>query len=535
MTNLWLLIKTSLLDSFPIINKLKKKRKAQALLFLCIFIYLLIFVGITAYMLSFAMLFSQANEPQLLLMMSVVFGAIFIFFQTLTKANSFIFRTKDYSLLMTLPINLKTIVTSKILSLYILNLFFAFTLMMPMYIAYSIFNGFNALMFGLYVIVVILTPLFPTAISSLFAFLLGYIPLKPRIKNILSTILYLILFIVFFSFYMQSMDASEEEMLQGVAGLYKSFTKIYFLSNIILTSFYEFDIINLLLYVAISISSISIFIVLVSIFFKSFNNYTNRHIYNKDYQIKNEKYNSNGEIKTLFGKELRNYINLPSYIMNTITGPIISIIMTVYLSLKLESLLIEITESDFKMSNIYLMGILSCLTIFFVTVTSTTASSISLEGKSFWILKSSPIKAKSVFISKILLNLLITIPFVIIDIVIAGVIINVQWYIFILAVLAPILLSISFSILGLFFNVLFPKFEFDNPLKVIKQGLPVILLMLVAMLITMVIFVGHLIVASEINELLAFVFDILISILVLGVSIILLLKTGIKKYHEISV
>lgn len=534
MTNLWLLIKTSLLDSFPIINKLRKKRKSQALLLACILVYLLIFLGITIYMLMFAGLFKDANEPQLILMMGVVFGAVLIFFQTLSKANSFIFRTKDYNLLMTLPISLKTIVASKLISLYIFNFFFAFTIMLPIYIAYSIINGFNGVMFGIYLIVVILMPLFPTALSSLFAFLLGYIPLKPKVKNILSTILYLVFFILFFSFYMKSMDATEDEMMQGVADLYKTFGKVYFLSNMIFSTFYELNILNLLIYALISIGSITLFVILVSFFFKSFNNFTNRHIYNKNYEIKKEKYKTNGEIKTLFIKELRNYISLPSYIMNTIVGPIISIIMTIYLSLELEGLLEQVFESTNQLSEVSLMGIMSCLLIFLVTMISTSSSSISLEGKSFWILKSSPVKTKSVFISKMLLNILLTVPFVIIDILIAGVIMKVKWYVMILASLSPIVLSITFSILGLFFNILFPKFTYDNPLKVIKQGLPVGLNMCASLVVSLVVFILHLIIAMVLGDVLAFVLDTIFSVIILIISVILLKKIGTNKYERIN-
>ena len=52
---------------------------------------------------------------------------------------------------------------------------------------------------------------------------------------------------------------------------------------------------------------------------------------------------------------------------------------------------------------------------FGVGLTCTTGSSISIEGKNLWILKSSPLEVKDIFISKIAVNIILLVPAIIFD------------------------------------------------------------------------------------------------------------------------
>ena len=168
-----------------------------------------------------------------------------------------------------------------------------------------------------------------------------------------------------------------------------------------------------------------------------------------------------------------------------------------------------------------------------MTMVSTTASSISLEGKSFWILKSAPVQTKSVFLAKIALNLLITVPFIFIDIIVAGVIIQADILIILLAILPPLVASMAFIVLGLFLNIMFPKFDYDNPIRVIKQGLPVGLNVGLSFVIIIIIFIAH-IIFSSISVALALAVDTVLAGVMLLVTILLLSKIGVKKYEKIN-
>ena len=96
-------------------------------------------------------------------------------------------------------------------------------------------------------------------------------------------------------------------------------------------------------------------------------------------------------------------------------------------------------------------------------------ASISLEGKSLWIIKSLPITPKTVYLSKIAVNLTIISPAVI-DVIIIGIALKlgVARTLMILLLLAACAVFISFY--GLFINLLLPNFSWISEVVVIKNS-----------------------------------------------------------------
>ena len=100
----------------------------------------------------------------------------------------------------------------------------------------------------------------------------------------------------------------------------------------------------------------------------------------------------------------------------------------------------------------------------------TTCSSISLEGKQWWIVKSLPIQTKDLFDSKILLNLSLIAPaYVIAELVLIfalkPVALELIWLLFI-----PVLMICFSSVFGITMNIKFPLFQWENEVAVVKQS-----------------------------------------------------------------
>jgi ABC-2 type transport system permease protein len=99
-----------------------------------------------------------------------------------------------------------------------------------------------------------------------------------------------------------------------------------------------------------------------------------------------------------------------------------------------------------------------------------TSTTISLEGKEWWILKSLPVSNKMILDSKLVFNLLLDLPFfVIIQILLAvgnkGDLIEIFWSVILMG--AVVTFSCIFS---LTMNLKVPKMEWDNEVVVIKQS-----------------------------------------------------------------
>jgi ABC-2 type transport system permease protein len=194
----------------------------------------------------------------------------------------------------------------------------------------------------------------------------------------------------------------------------------------------------------------------------------------KDEHINVEK---KGIIRVLLAREFKKYFSFPAYVMNTIMSPLMSIIMTVVLYLQLRNA-VDGPSVEF------ITLILVAINAFIGGMSPTTSVSLSLEGKEFWILKSSPIKPASVFIAKILMNVIL---FGVGSVVVAVILFAFMGLNIIssILVLITLLLSVLFaSMAGILANLLLPKMNFDQPIKVVKQSMSVLVSMVVGLIAT---------------------------------------------------
>ena len=133
-------------------------------------------------------------------------------------------------------------------------------------------------------------------------------------------------------------------------------------------------------------------------------------------------------------------------------------------------------------NNIFLVFSILCV------LSSTTNSAISLEGKSFWILKMLPVSLDKIFISKIMVNLTILIPTIIIGGTFFGIILHLSFIEFLFIYLTPLAYGIFASVNGLLLNITFPRFDYESEVRVIKQSMAVFLTILVGVIMVFVPF-----------------------------------------------
>jgi len=105
---------------------------------------------------------------------------------------------------------------------------------------------------------------------------------------------------------------------------------------------------------------------------------------------------------------------------------------------------------------------------FIITVASVRFiyPSLSLEGKSFWILRSAPIPLKKIFFEKWLLTFIPLFIFCETLIIATNLLIRVEPFICILSMVTVFLLTATLTSLGIGIGGTFPKFRFDHPVYI---------------------------------------------------------------------
>ncbi|MPM52578.1 hypothetical protein SDC9_99338 [bioreactor metagenome] len=193
-----------------------------------------------------------------------------------------------------------------------------------------------------------------------------------------------------------------------------------------------------------------------------------------DYKF--EELKSSSHVKSLLNKETKRFFSSNIYVMNSSIGMIMLPIFTIAILFVGYDKIAQILEINiFK--DMILLQILG-ITLFCLMLTNTTCVSISLEGKNLWILKSSPIEEMDIFKSKILLNIILTIPISVISFTALSFKLNFALKTTLLIIVAIILLAIFSATLGIIINLLYPKLEFTSDVAVVKRGASVIITMI---------------------------------------------------------
>ena len=477
MNNLALLMKINILNIVKY-NEVKngdKKEKNKVIGMALLIAFTIITLGILGFELCFYLsdFLIQINQMDLLLIIGIVGGSFATLFTSLYKSSSYLFQSKDYEMLASLPIKQSTVLSSKILMLLLNNYLFAGAFILIPSIVYFIKMD-TSLMYIPFLIILILTaPLIPTLVSSIIAFLISNISSRSKNNNLVSIILNigLVLISLFVSFNMQNIIMN---LVQNSSSIIEVTKKIYPPAYYFVDALKYINILSLLIFLIISILPTIVFIIMFANNFNRINSKLSESYKSNDYEFK--ELETSKPVKALFKKDLKRYLSSSIYVMNTSIGMILLLIFSVaiiFVGYDKIATLLEI-PIVVDMMKIQIIGII----VFCIVMSNTSCVSISIEGKNLWILKSLPIDEMDIFKSKILLNILLTIPISIISFLLIGIKLNFGLNTIILVMISIVLLAIFSATLGLFINLLYPKLEFTSDVQVVKQGASVIINMI---------------------------------------------------------
>lgn len=187
---------------------------------------------------------------------------------------------------------------------------------------------------------------------------------------------------------------------------------------------------------------------------------------------------------SLFKDEFSRYLASFTYITNTILMPMLLIVVAALSfvpqfkmidSVSLNNLGINV---DISRAGVYYVLFVAC-----ISLTTTTSCGFSMEGNKIWIKRSLPISIAKMSISKICLNITLFLPGLIIAVLSCLFMMKLSGINTVILIVSLILDLIFISVLGLFFNLKFPNYEWNNEMEVVKQSLSTIITAFVSMLL----------------------------------------------------
>lgn len=467
MREIWLLTKVQLGTAFDfnISNKSRNIKKRSPFFMVGMTALLLLLAG-TSFFYSFMLgsNFEILGTMELLPELMMAITCLVTIITTVNKVKGTLFGFKDYDFVMSLPVTTSKIVASRLLLLYLLNILFTCIVMVPNTIAYGILVKPSPLFYIISLVMMLFIPLVPMIVAMIIGTVIAVIASRFRHSNLVNLIIVTAFFVLYMVFVFTADSA--EKMGEITTAITNQVDNMYLLARMFRAAVCEYDMISILLFIGISLGAFVLFSFIVGVEFKRINTKILSNFTRGNYKVGNLKQST--PFKALLVKETKRYFSSTLYVLNTGFGIVMMILGSVaslFLSKETlaEVLDVPVLGNEFGQIVAIMFG-------FCVAMTNVTACSISLEGRNLWILKESPLTEKTIFNSKIALNLMLTIPAVIINSIIVFIGLHLSLLDLFMIILLPTAFAFFVSIFGLLVNLKMPNLNWTSEVTVIKQS-----------------------------------------------------------------
>ena len=488
MRSLYLLLRTEFLS---LVGSFNRKGKTPVVVAAILLIVLGLFMigtfaftgGVTAYTLVEKDLseFSIFVAISLSMVIALMFGVV----NSTRDAKS-----NDTNMLLAMPIPKASIVIAKLLGMYLLDVLCTMVMLIPTLWIVCEYGHQPYSVFGRGLLIGFLVPALPLFISLLISALMGFLRKATKFGQFASSFVS-IAAVLLYMFVVPRMSSYADELnitpADAVSKM-KMIPPFYWVTEAI----YSGDILCLLLTLLITL------IPLVLAIYIHTRGLTGVE-FHKDNSKKARSYKTASSRRAVFNMEFKRYFSSTNYVMNTLFGTLAMLAITIAIAVQGVDVLTEFGKVEMEGKTVDLLTYLSgplwtCIWMifinFFASVTYTTPSSVSIEGKRIWLSKSLPIATKDLLNAKLLVSLLIYQPLSIVCCIILAITSRCGFLPFILLVLGTSLFQLLTSLVGLIFGLIYARLDWTNEAQVIKNGLAVILSMVINMLLAFIMCVA---------------------------------------------
>ena len=184
---------------------------------------------------------------------------------------------------------------------------------------------------------------------------------------------------------------------------------------------------------------------------------------------------------TMVERELRHYFSSSVYVVNTIMGELLMVLLAgAVLFMDMDAL-----EAMLGLPGVVRRA-LPVLTGFLPIMMPLTACSISMEGKQWWMLQTLPVTERDMVRSKVAAQLLVALPFYLVSEILLFLALRPGWADGLSLLAVPAAYIIFGARAGLAVNKLFPLLEWESEVRVVKQSASTMVTMLVGMITAVV-------------------------------------------------
>ena len=528
---------TSDMSIFKIKQKKDSNKKKTGLMIAIAFFFMM---SIWSYANMFFEKMAPLHLQEIVLSIFVFLVSIIVIGEGIYKTGPLLFNCKDDQLLLSLPIKRSTIFFVRVFKFYVFEVLFNALFIIPLIIAYIRWaDTISYTFFITSAIMLLILPVIPIVLSCIIGTITSSIVSRFKYKNIAQIITTTFLLIGIF-YVSLNLDGFFNYLTKHATTLNDFITKIYYPAGVYAKLSTNFNIIDLLIFIGINIVLLISTILILSKFYFKINSRLKKVTTTEKVNINRLTIKKKAITHSLIKKEFSTFFNTPVFIINAGFGLVLFIVVAIGISIKFNDFVPILTDKDkFNIAKDIIYNNLSLLVFLLIAMagfmTSITNSVISLEGKNINIVKSLPIKTKTILMSKIYSSLIITTP----PILIGDIILFTRFKMNIIEICLLLVLSILIPLIshfvGLIVNLKYPKLDWENTAEVVKQSTS----SFVSVMIGIVLMVANaMIIAKIVGKVSSTLILLLAVFLYLIIDIILyvyLINKSTKEFDQLSV
>jgi len=540
MKKIYSLIKACMSSDMHIFKIYSKKKNKIATLLFPLFIGLYLMFAIYEMADGLFEKISPMHIQYIILSLSIFGISIMTIIEGIYKTGPMLFNCKDDQLLLSLPIKKQTVLFVRILKFYIFEFLFNSLFLLPIIVVYIKWADVISWTYFLTsIVMLLLSPIIPIIISCLIGSITSSISSRFKFKNFVQIIISMI-FILGMLLISYNMDSIFNYLVKHANSLNDFITKLYYPAGVYAKLVTDFSFLQLLVFILVNVGLLSITIWIISKFYFKINSRLKNVSITKKLTEKKIVIKQRNITCSLIRKELNTFFKTPVFIINAGFSLLLFIIMAVAIAIKSDSIISLISSSkDLNISKDLIINNLSLIIFFLITfgafMTSITNSVISLEGKNFNILKSLPLKTKTILMPKIYSSLVLTTPVLLIGTIIMIIKLKISIVEAMLLICLTIIMPLVSHFIGIIVNLKHPKLDYENSAEVVKQSASSFISVMVGMIL-LIITIYFLI--RLINVISSTFILLLFMVIYLVIDIILyvyLISKGSKSFNKLSV
>ncbi len=397
----------------------------------------------------------------------ITISSLLIFVFGMLKVGSAIFRKEGYDILCAFPLAMGAVAISRLIKIYVEYFLMMLAVLLPSILVYT-WNirpdaGFYlAGLLGIWGI-----PLIPMAASILMGTLIAGVSSRMRRKSLIAAVLSIlaVLGIMYGSLRLSAMDGNiDPEMLKNLsASIMILLKRIYPPAVWLGMAIIRGDVFGAVLCACLSLAVFGAVAAGVVFSFGKISQSLCSSFAKHNYRM--GKLKADSLLRSLCKREFRRYFSSSIYVTNTIIGPIMGCVLS-------GTLLFSGTDTlkEFLPLPVDIDGIVPFVIAGAMCMMTTTATSISMEGKHWWILKSLPLSTKNILDGKILMNLLLLLPFYLLSELLLIIACRPEAGEILWMLLIPAVIILFSCVYGITVNLHFPVMEWESEVRIVKQS-----------------------------------------------------------------